>query len=98
MSVNITNLTGVDSLYDMAVVAQGATNNIFFGLILVAFFIILVINLKQQGADRAIAGASFSCLILSLLLFNLGLLQILFPVAFALILGGTLFYLKFKAE
>ena len=94
MAVNITNVSNIGGFYDLATFVNEATGGIFFGIILTVFFLILVVNMRNQGIDRAAAGASFSCLLISLFLLYLELVQIIFPIVFAVILAGTLMYLR----
>ena len=93
---NMTNLTNIGSAYDMADYAAKATGGVFWAVIIVVIFIVLIFKLNKHGIERAVASASFSCLFLSLFLFYLGWLQVLFPVFLAIILAGSLFYIRFS--
>ena len=98
MAVNITNLTSINSVYDWGYYASSASGGLFWGVILMALFIIIITRLRKQGTENAIAAASFACFLLSLVFFNLSFVQIAYPVFFALALAGTLFYMKFKPQ
>lgn len=96
MSINITNITNVQSLEGMFELANASTNGILFGFILIIIFGIIVIRTKDRGVDRAVAGGSFICLFLSLFMIRLGWIMIIYPIAFSIILAGTLFYIRFS--
>jgi len=93
---NITAIKNIDGIYAAGSFANTATNGAFWGIILVAIFIVLVINLIRNGVDKALISAAFTCLLLSLGMFLLNWVNIYFPVIFTLILAGTGFYIRFK--
>jgi len=95
---NITNITNINGMEKAAEYANAATGGLFFGLIIISVFLIMLFNLRENGIDRAVASASFACLLISAPLFYLQLLSILYPVFFSLALAGTLFYLRFKEK
>ena len=95
MTTNLTNLTSINSFYDLGNYANTATDGLFWGLILMALFFILLINLRLNGNDNAIIASGFACLVISLLMLNLGWLNLAFPIIFALIIAGTVFYKVF---
>jgi len=97
--VNLTNLTNVDSLYGLAAFANTATEGAFWLLMLLSIFVVLLVSLgRQHGIDKAVAVSSFICLILSLFMIRLSFVTILAPVIFAIMLAGTLFYMKFLGD
>lgn len=98
MAVNITNITQVGGIYDIANLADEASGGLFWGLILIVFFIILIMNMRNAGIAKASAGSGFICLLLSLFLFYLELLQIVYPIVFMLILAGSLGFLWFESK
>ena len=98
MVSDLTNLTNVTGLYGMALFMNSVTGGLFWGLIFVAIFVILVINLRGYGVDRAMVGASFPCLLASIIFWRIYLLSVMFPVLFALILAGTAFYIRFSEQ
>ncbi len=98
MAVNITNITNIENWYDWGTYASNASNGLFWGLILIALFFVVITRLRHQETENAVAAASFSCLLLSVLLLNLGWLQLAYPIFFAFALGGSLFYIRFKPQ
>ena len=92
MAVNITNISNIDSVNDLGQYAADATSGLFWGLILMGIFVIVVYNLRERGVDNAVMAASFSCFIISIFLLNLGWVQLIFPIAFGIFLGGSAFY------
>ena len=97
MAVNITNITNIQNFYDMGLYASKASYGIFWGIILIAFFIIAVIRLKNHGT-RGILAASFISFGLSLIFLNLHFVSIYFPVVFALILAATIAFNHFSPQ
>jgi len=95
VSLNITNITGIDSVYTWGKYASDSTGGLFWGVILIALFIIIITRLRHHGIENAVASSSFACFMLSLIFLNLNFVQLLYPVFFAISLGGTLFYIKF---
>lgn len=95
---NITNITNIQSLYDIGNYVATATNGLFWGLMLMALFIIIIINGRRNGIGKSAASASFACLIISIIFLNIGFLQLVWPVFFAIATGGSLFYLRFSEE
>jgi hypothetical protein len=92
--VNLTNLSTAANLFDLANFANESTNGLFWGLILIAVFIIVTINLRYNGIDRAVAAASFLCLIISVFLAYLNFINILYPVLLSIALAGSLYYIR----
>jgi 4-amino-4-deoxy-L-arabinose transferase-like glycosyltransferase len=93
---NITNITNIDNLYDVAEFTNSATGGIFWAALMTCIFIILVMNLRQFGIDKAVASASFACLMMSILLLSIGLINIIAPIIFGMALAGTLFYIRWS--
>lgn len=92
MVTNITNITNIDSINSLGQFASDGTGGLFWGLILIGLFIIIVINLRNRGIDNAMMASSMGCFILSLIFLNLNWVQLLYPVAFGLIIAGIGFY------
>lgn len=97
MAVNITNITAIDSIHDMGLYASRASGGLFWGLILVALFIIIMTRLNHIGPANASVSASIACLFLSLLFFNMGFVDLLYTVFFGIALAGSLMYIAFKS-
>lgn len=98
MVVNITNITAINSFYDMGRYAAGESGGIFWGVILIAIFIIIITRLRHQGTEEAVAGASIACFILAVLFVNLKFVSFIYPIAFLLFLAGTLLRMKFRPQ
>lgn len=99
MVSDLTNLTNsTQGFHHFAQYSNDVTNGIFWGLILIAIFIIVTIKLRKIGIDRALAVASFSCLSISLFMLYLQFVQIVYPIVFVLILAGSLAVIKFTGE
>jgi len=97
MVYNLTNLTSsTGTVADLGTYAASVTNGLFWGILTIAIFIILVINLRNNGIDRAVAAASFGMLIISVFMLLLGWILWLFPIVYLFMLAGTLFYIHFK--
>ena len=66
------NVTGMYSLFEYI---QKVSSGWFFLMILFALFIIVFISLKQYSNSKAFAGASFLCMILSIIMRTLGFIS-----------------------
>jgi hypothetical protein len=98
MPVNITNITAIDSFHDLGRYAAGASNGLFWGIILIALFVIAITRLRHQGPEEAVAGASLACFILGTIFVNLNYVSFMYPIAFLIILAGALLVKKFKPQ
>ena len=96
MAINLTNLTGINSLYKLGDYAHAVTGEIFWGLIVMVLFIILLVNLRENGIASSLIASSFACVVISLLLLNLEWINLAFPIIFGLITAGTVFYKVFS--
>lgn len=63
------SITGMYSLFEYV---QKISDGWFFLMILLGIFIIVFISLKNYSSSRAFAGASFLCMILSIIMRVLG--------------------------
>ena len=96
---SLTGLTnGTQGFHHFAQYSNDVTNGLFWGLILIAIFTIIIVKQRNYGIERAIGNASFSCLSISLFLFFLQFVQIVYPVIFVIILAGTLAYIMFIGD
>ena len=93
---NLTNLTNMHGLFDVAEFVNEATGGIFWAVILICVYIIFVVNLRAEGLERGIVAASFVSMLLSLLLYNIGLVQIGFPIFFIVIMAASTAYMIYK--
>ena len=98
MGLNISNMTGINSLYDVAEYASASTGGLFWGIILLSLFVILIIRLRLNEIEDSVVASSIACFLVSIIFLNLGFLQLLWPIFFALSLAGALFYKKFKPQ
>ena len=98
MALNISNITGISSLYDLGEYSSASTGGLFWGIIIMALFIILIMRLRMNEIEDAVVASSLACFVLSIIFLNLGWLQLLWPIFFALALAGALFYKKFKPQ
>ena len=82
-SGNVTNIAGIFNWI------SGTTNNLLFpGIVTAIFFIILVKLLyTTDNTGRAFAGASFSCIIFSVLLRTANLVNNRFMIIFIILTG-----------
>ena len=92
MAVNVTNITNIAGFNDLGQYAADATSGLFWGLILMGVFVIMVYNLRERGVDNAVMASSFACFILSIFFLNLGWVQLIYPIAFGIFIGGSAFY------
>lgn len=92
MVYNITNITSTTSFYGLVEYASNATSGLFFGVILTSLCIILIFNTAKYGIEQAVAASSFACLMISILLLYLNLINIGFTFVFAILLVGTLIF------
>ena len=95
---NISNLSTINSLYTLASFSNSASNGVLFGFLLIGIFIIITVKTLRNGVERAVAASAFACFILSLPLFYLSLVQLAYPVIFAVILAGTLMFIRFTEQ
>lgn len=96
MPYNITNLTRIRGLYDILAYTQNVTNDWFIAIIIVSIFIIVIMNQRQYGIDKAGAAASFVCLILSIFMASIGLLNITFSIFFVIALAASMLHMTFN--
>jgi len=66
------NITGMYSFFEYV---QNVSGGWFFLMILFAIFIIIFISLKNYSNSKAFAGASFLCMILSIMMRVLGFIS-----------------------
>ena len=96
MAYNISNLTAMETVADLATNANAASGGIFWGLMIIALFFILIFTTKRDGIERAVAAASFACLMVSIIFLFLDLVQIGYPVFFVLSLAGSLMFKSYN--
>lgn len=98
MALNVTNITQINSLYDMGNYAAASTNGIFWAIILIVLYLVMIMRLRLEATEDSIMAASFVCLILSVLFMQIGFLQIIWPIFFAVSLAGSAFFKIYKPK
>jgi hypothetical protein len=94
---NLTNLTNAKTLPDLVVIANNATNQIFMGGYLVAFFIIMLMGLLVKFKfEESLLASSFACFILSLFLRQAQLINFTFVIGFLIITAMMGLYMFMK--
>jgi len=93
MSYNLTRLANSQNFYDLVVYANDSSEQVLVGLFLFAFFFIFILLFKRFGMDKAIAGSSFICFMLSLTLSYAHLVSFYVVTAFFVILAFAVLYL-----
>ena len=98
---NLTNLSKVGDIGDLLVYANdavkaGNANIQLFGIMLLAFFFIMLMVLKRWDFDRALLSSSFACFILSLILAYGHLVTFIYPILFMVTLAFTGFYMYMR--
>jgi hypothetical protein len=83
---NLTNLTGSDTIVDLIVYSNQATNGIIVQGFLIAIFFILTMGfmVKSKFEDSVMA-SSFICFILSLFLRQAELVSFIFVIGFLVV-------------
>ncbi len=95
MAINLTNATTITSPDQFGQLAFTLSHGLFWGLVLIAIFIIGVIRFHRQGLDVAVAATSYVCFALSLPLLFLGWVSIAYTVTFIIMAGATSFYIRY---
>jgi hypothetical protein len=98
MPYNITNITAIETFYDLGKYAGDVSGGLFWGVILIALFIVMLIRLRSEGPEKAIIATSFSVFTLSIILLYMNFIQIWYPIGFVVILAGTALYKIFKPQ
>lgn len=96
MALNITNITQINSFYDMGKYAADSSSQLFWAIILIVLFVIIIMRLRLGEFIDSVIAASFACFIISIIFLNLGFLQLLWPIFFGLALAGAIFVKKFR--
>ena len=94
---NMTNLSNVAGVGDLMIYANNSVvlngAGVLFGIMLLAFFFIMLMTLKRWDFDKALLSSSFACFILALVLNYGHLLNFIFPILFLVVLALTAFYM-----
>ena len=94
----LTNLTSSTTIVDIVKFSNEVTSGWMVALFVIAVFIIMVVALKNYGFDNSLATASFSCFIIAGLFSYVGLLNIIFPIAFLTMLALAGLYMYMTKE
>lgn len=94
VNATITMLQNATGIYDIGEFANISTGYMFWTILLSGIYIIFIVKLYQYGVERAIASASFACLILSLPLVYLQWISVWMPILFTIMIAGSLIYLR----
>ena len=98
MAMNITNIGNINGFDGLMGYAVDSTSGLFFGIIVMSLWVVIVVNTRKNGIEKAVASASFACLLISVFLVYRSWLNILYPVGFTLFLAGSLFVIRFKGR
>ena len=93
LTYNMTALHEVETIFDLVEYANVSTGNILLMLLVVAFFIVMLLSLKNFGFDKAIVTSGFISFVISSMLTYSGFLNMIFPVLFLAITAMTMFYM-----
>lgn len=89
---NLTNLTSATNIGQVAVYANNASDGVLFGFLSIAMFIIMLLALKRYEFDDSLLTASFLSFLLAGIAAYAGLLNIIFPLGYLIILALTGMY------
>ena len=98
MSYNLTELKEATTFYDLTIYSNTASGTTLGGLFMFSIFFVFILLFKRFGLDKAIAGSSFICLVLSLYLSFAELLSFYVIIAFLAILAISGLYIYTKKE
>lgn len=88
LTTNITQLVNSTNFFEVIQFTSDSTGGMFWFFVVIALFMILVINLRKYGVENAFIASSFACMILSSLLYSIGLIPtVIIPIAFGV--GGV---------
>jgi hypothetical protein len=92
---NLTNVTNASNVGELIIVAnREGTNGILFGFFMIAIFFIILLSLRRSTVafEDSLLVASFLCFLVSAIAVYGGFLNIIFPLAFLIILALTGFF------
>ena len=84
---NISGLTGALNIGEVALFANTASNGILFGFFFIGIFFIMMFSFKGFEFGKSILTASFICFLLSAIAVYGGFLNIIFPLAFLIMMA-----------
>jgi len=93
MSYNMTELQNVDTVGAFFTYAYNHSGNFLFGGLLVGFFFIVLMNLKNWNFEEGLAVSSFATFLIGSLGAYIGLVNYLLPLGFGLLTALTGLYL-----
>jgi len=89
---NLTLLKETDTVSEIAIYANNATDGILFGLFMIIIFFTMLLIFKKWEFDEALLSSGFSSFILSAILAYGGFINLIYPLAFLAITAFTAFY------
>jgi heme A synthase len=90
---NLTALQSATTITDLFTYANDVTNQMWFGFLMIAICIILIVTLKRYPFSSALLSSSFVCFILSAVLTYAGYLNFIFPLLFMIVAALTGLYM-----
>ena len=95
---NTTTLKEASNLIDITMYANTAAQGLLFTMLIFAIFFVLLLGLKNYGAERSIAASSFACLVLSLMLKMAGVIELWIPLFFLATAGTVMGIMYYKSR
>lgn len=90
---NASSITSVMDYLNKTVNLNGFS---IWGVLSIAIFIIIIMALRRYSIESALAVASFVTTILTLLLWNMGYINFIYPSIFLVIAGASTLWLYIK--
>lgn len=90
---NITGLQSATTITEIFTFANDVTDQIWFGFLMIAIFLIILIGLKRYPFENALLSASFVSFLLSAILTYAGYLNFIFLLFFLICTALTGFYM-----
>ena len=98
--VNVTHIaTNITNFESTGQFAANATGGLFWGVVLIAFFVVLLFRLARNwGWDDALLSGSFICFVLSLIFLRIGYIGLIYVLIFGFIMAATILYKKISSR
>lgn len=93
MTYNMTELQASETVIDLVVFANRATEMVLGNLFMIAIFIILLMVLKRHDFEETLLVSSFICFVISLLFRAAGMIHYTLIIVFMLIMAFTTLYM-----
>ena len=95
-NISLSQLSNQSSFSYYGEIVNTATDGLFWTIILLAIFIIILINSLKYGIERAILSSCFTALIFSLFLVNISWISFWWSILFGLGVAGSLLYIYYN--